>query len=76
MRNRAPSVKVGTIIGSFKSAPTKRINELHNKPGEPVWQRNYYEHVIRNEHELNRIREYIYWNPAKWAQDENNSLNW
>ena len=40
----------------------------------PVWQRNYYEHIIRNERELNRIREYIEQNPARWATDEENPL--
>lgn len=38
----------------------------------PVWQRNYYEHVIRNESELGRIREYIVANPARWEEDVNN----
>jgi putative transposase len=55
---RAPTVEefgkpvpgsIPTIIRSFKSAVTKRINELRNSPGEKVWQRNYYEHIIRNE---------------------------
>jgi hypothetical protein len=40
----------------------------------PVWQRNYYEHVIRNEDELKAIREYILGNPARWDEDENNPL--
>lgn len=59
-----------TIIRSFKSATTKRINEIRNSQGEPLWQRNYYERVIRDEEELIRIREYIYNNPARWPQDE------
>jgi putative transposase len=59
-----------TIIRSFKSAATKRINEIRNSQAEPVWQRNYYEHIIRNEEELIRIREYIYNNPARWRRDE------
>ncbi len=37
-----------------------------------LWQRNYYEHVIRNEDDLHKIREYIRWNPAKWALDSEN----
>jgi REP element-mobilizing transposase RayT len=41
-----------------------------------LWQRNYYEHVIRNEDELNRIREYVIENPANWDQDEENPANW
>jgi putative transposase len=61
-----------TIIGAFKSASTKQINEMRGTPGAPLWQRNYFEHVIRNEAELNRVREYIAANPARWAEDTNN----
>ena len=57
---------VGSIVGSFKSAVTNRINKLRGEPGIPLWQRNYYEHIIRNDCELNRIRQYIHDNPAKW----------
>jgi putative transposase len=39
-------------------------------PGAPFWQRNYWEHVIRNEESLNRIQEYIQNNPACWAEDQ------
>ena len=63
---------LSTIVRSFKSASTKRINELCGMPGAPVWQRNYYEHVIRNERDLERIREYIVTNPLKWALDREN----
>ena len=69
------SGSVGAIVGQFKSTVTKRMNEIHNIPGRPVWQRNYYEHIIRDEGELNRIREYIINNPARWAEDENNPIN-
>ncbi|MEW6262355.1 MAG: transposase [Thermodesulfobacteriota bacterium] len=61
-----------TIIRSFKSATTKRINECRNTPGLSVWQRNYYEHVIREEDSLNRIRQYIQDNPARWMYDREN----
>jgi putative transposase len=44
--------------------------------GKAVWQSNYYERVIRNEHELDRIREYIEYNPANWGQDKNNPDTW
>ena len=60
-----------TIIRSFKSAATKHINRLRNNPGAPVWQRNYYERVIRDDQELHAIRQYIINNPIKWADDEN-----
>jgi putative transposase len=61
-----------TIVRSFKSATTKRINDLSQTPGRPIWQRNYYEHVIRNKHSLHRIREYISNNPARWDFDREN----
>lgn len=63
---------IGSIIAGFKSAVTRRINEARALPGAPVWQRNYYEHVIRNESDLNGIRDYIASNPARWHEDENN----
>ncbi len=63
---------LGAIIGSFKSAVTKRVNEFHNLPGATFWQRNYYEHVIRNERELNLISQYIISNPLQWAIDREN----
>ena len=61
-----------TIIRSFKSAATKRMNELRKTPGQLFWQRNYYEHIIRDEAELNRIREYIQNNPITWHLDREN----
>ncbi|MGD0036687.1 MAG: transposase [Bacteroidota bacterium] len=61
---------IGAIIRGFKSAATKRINELHSTPGIPVWQRNYYEHIIRDDKELDNIREYIANNPLKWLLEK------
>ena len=77
---RAPTVEsfgrpvagsLATVIRSFKSAATKHINQLRNTPGIPVWQRNYYERVIRNDRELQSIQQYIVDNPAIWQEDEN-----
>jgi REP element-mobilizing transposase RayT len=62
---------LATIIRSFKSAVSNRVNVLRDNPGVPVWQRNYYERVIRDEQELAAIRQYIANNPARWAEDEN-----
>ncbi len=56
--------RVPTIIRSFKSAVTKRVNKIRNTPGAPVWQKNYDERIIKNALYLNRIREYIIQNPA------------
>jgi len=66
---------LSTIVGSFKSAITRQINLISNTPGHPVWQRNYYEHIIRSEEEMDHIREYIINNPLKWEYDENNPAN-
>ena len=72
---RSPSQTVGAIIRGFKSTLAKKINQIRDTPGHPVWQRNYYEHVIPNEEDLNRIRQYVTENPMKWSEDENNPLN-
>jgi len=60
------------IVRAFKSFSARRINEIRLSPAVPVWQRNYYEHVIRDVDSLNRIREYIVNNPARWADDKEN----
>ncbi len=54
---------------------SKQINILRKTPGNHVWQRNYYEHIIRNDDELCRIRKYIIENPMKWGNDKNNIHN-
>jgi len=61
---------LGAIVRSFKSAVTKRINEIREKPGSSVWQRNYYEHILRNEMDLYFTRRYIELNPLKWEIDK------
>lgn len=62
-------------MAGFKSVTAKRINLLRGTPRSPVWQRNYYEHVVRDESELNAIREYVLSNPARWDDDDNNPGN-
>ncbi len=66
------SGSIGAIVGSYKSAVTRQINELRGTLGARLWQRNYYERIIRSDAELNRIREYIVQNPATWDTDELN----
>ena len=61
---------LASFVAQFKASAATRVNELRRSPGAPVWQRNYYEHIIRNEADLNRIREYVITNPAKWSEDE------
>jgi REP element-mobilizing transposase RayT len=62
---------LGDVVRTFKSISTIRVNRLLSRSGRPLWQRNYYEHIIRNDDELNRNREYIQGNPANWSRDEN-----
>jgi REP element-mobilizing transposase RayT len=60
---------IPTIVRAFKSAVTRQINLYHHTPGAPVWQCIYYEHIIRNETEMNAVREYIANNPQQWTLD-------
>ena len=69
---RSPSKTVGSVVRGFKSAVTKQINIMRHTPGVKLWQRNYWEHIIRNENELYRIRKYIKNNPGKWTEDHDN----
>ena len=61
---------LGAIIGQFKSRATKRIWALPGMNRRPIWQRNYYERIIRNEQEYQQIIQYIEINPIKWVEDE------
>jgi len=70
-----PEPTLSTIIAYFKYQSTKRFNELRNSPGTQLWQRNFYEHVVRDDNSLNRIREYIMTNPQRWELDRNNPLS-
>ncbi|MCX6831414.1 MAG: transposase [candidate division Zixibacteria bacterium] len=65
-----PNVQtLGQIIAYFKYLTTRDINVVTHTPGERIWQRNYYEHVIRDEKDLAEKREYIINNPLKWELD-------
>ena len=66
---------LGRVIASFKYQSTKRINESMGTPGKKVFQRGYYDHIIRNDPDLHRIRAYIANNPMQWAIDEENPEN-
>jgi REP element-mobilizing transposase RayT len=68
------SNSIPTIVRLFKAATTKRINIARRTPGIAIWQRNYYEHVVRDEDSLLRVREYIQTNPLQWAIDRENPL--
>jgi len=60
---------LGAIVGNYKSVTTRRINRLRGMPGTPFWQRYYWEHIIRTDASLNRIRAYMQSNPGRWAED-------
>jgi REP-associated tyrosine transposase len=72
---KSPSQTIGAIIRGFKAATTSKINSLRKTPGQPVWQRNYYDHVIRNDKDLYNIRKYIIENPLSWDHDQENPAN-
>lgn len=56
---------LAAVIGAFKSAVARRV-------GRPVWQRNFFEHIIRNDESLSQIRRYIANNPSNWSSDPEN----
>jgi REP element-mobilizing transposase RayT len=71
------TLSLADVVHRFKTMTTKRYADGVKQIGWPafsghLWQRNYYEHVIRDEDDLNRIRQYVMDNPARWAEDENN----
>jgi len=68
-------ITLGQVVAYFKYQSAKEINQTRNTPGIPIWQRNYYEHIIRDDAEMNRIREYIVNNPLQWDNDTENPEN-
>jgi REP element-mobilizing transposase RayT len=77
-RHEPPPVPVekfetlSNIIGAFKTTAATRINKLRGIVGVSVWQKSFYDRIIRNDYELERIREYIRNNPIKWKEDRDN----
>ena len=67
---RGTSKTIGSTVRGFKIGVTKWMRQ--NTPVQHVWQRNYYERIVRNDDELNRIREYIVGNPTQWESDREN----
>ncbi|MCF7906116.1 transposase [Candidatus Gracilibacteria bacterium] len=66
--------KLPVIIGSFKSAVTRKLNKLYPQLNFQ-WQRSFYDHIIRGEKSLERIHDYIRYNATKWELDRENPLN-
>ena len=76
-----PAPTLGDMVGAFESITTNAyIRGVKQRRWPPfpgkLWQRNYHDRIIRDEDELNRIREYIIYNPVKWSDDEDNPKNW
>lgn len=69
--NVAPK-SLGAIVRAYKSAVTYAVNALQNQRGAVLWQRNYYEHIIRDEKDLQAKRDYIMSNPLNWENDDEN----
>ena len=63
---------LASVIGSFKSAATRQVRQSSRTRGEPLWQRGYWEHIIRDERELAEVRRYIAENPLRWSFDREN----
>jgi REP element-mobilizing transposase RayT len=61
---------LSAVIRGFKSASTRRVNKLRGISGVSIWQRNFWERIIRNERELEAIRRYILANPVNWRKDD------
>jgi len=66
------SKPISEIIRGFKTFSARPINKYLDRKGYPLWQRNYYEHIIRSEDELNNVRQYMINNPTNWDTDKNN----
>ena len=60
---------LGAIVGAFKSLAAIEVNHLLSRSGRPLWQRSFYEHVVRNDRELDRFRAYVAANPSRWPTD-------
>ncbi len=76
----APTFKMrpkslSSLMAGFQSPVTSKINQLRGTPKRRVWQSNYFDRIIRNDKELNRIRKYIIENPMKWDLDNENPNN-
>jgi putative transposase len=73
-RKSKPRHGLPEIVRAFKSFSARRINRLRRTDGIPVWQRNYYEHIVRDEREMENITKYIETNPSRWNDDDENPM--
>ncbi len=68
----SPSPTLFDVIGAFKSISTIKVNKLLGRRGVPLWQRSYYEHIVRTGEDLMKIQRYISENPLMWSLDPEN----
>ena len=71
---RSPSQTLGAIVRGFKAASTRSVNDMHQTHRKKLWQRNYYERIIRNSSQLRGYQKYIRDNPMSWNLDRNNPI--
>jgi REP element-mobilizing transposase RayT len=64
----ADGVALGNVVGAYKSRVARMVNGLRRRSGGAVWHRNYYEHIIRDDEDLERVRWYIAENPGRWNE--------
>jgi len=63
---------LGEVIRAFKSLTAIEVNRILRRHGQPIWQRNYYERIIRSDEEFHQARSYILENPIRWERDAEN----
>jgi putative transposase len=63
---------LSNIVGAFKTMAARQVNQFRNVTGVPVWQKSFYDRIVRNDYELDCIQHYIRMNPVKWDQDRDN----
>ncbi len=66
---------LSNIVGAFKTNASRGINQLRDTSGVSVWQRSFYDRIVRNDHELECIQKYIRNNPVKWSEDRDNCMS-
>jgi putative transposase len=71
-RRRLQPGSIGSVVGNLKSLVARRINRIRGTPGARVWQRGYYDRIVRNQRELDAIRRYIRDNSLRWQEDWEN----
>jgi REP element-mobilizing transposase RayT len=73
-RHNVTADSLGAVVRAYKSAVSFRFQQTLESPGQPLWQRNYYEHIVRDEDDLDCIHLYIQENPLRWSEDEENII--